>query len=103
MSDWATGTDATNGTLSGGGAGGLGGFTTNVGFFKLTMYAGAGGNGGGPGSSGSQGQQWYYTDPVSGYQEIGSLGGSPGYAIKKNGNTVTVNAANTGNIHGVVG
>jgi hypothetical protein len=72
------------GTISGGGAGGAGGGSNGGGGYLET-----GGAGGGQGANGAEG--------VLG----GSAGGNAGYAIRKNGNTVTV--TNNGTITGTQG
>jgi YD repeat-containing protein len=76
------GSDGSTGTTSGGGAGGAGG-----------APAGNGGNGGGAAASGSAG--------VADGIHAGGAPGAGGYAIRKNGNTVTV--TNNGTELGTIG
>lgn len=73
-------TDGSPGTLAGGGAGGTGGLP--------------GGTGGGANATGGHGANGNSLG-------VGGVGGAPGYAIRKNGNTVTVTGSGT--ITGTVG
>jgi YD repeat-containing protein len=88
-----------NGTTSAGGGGGTGGASTPGGPNRIN---GAGGAGGGAAAAGAQGGN------VSGSGGSGTwtpnnfgAGGQPGYAIRKNGKTVTV--TNNGTIAGAQG
>lgn len=98
--------DASNpgsaGTASGGGAGGSGGGSTPT----ASRINGAGGAGGGAAQSGSLGGgvSGTSTTPVGWIWEstASGQGGAPGYAVRKNGKTVTV-TNNGGTISGTVG
>lgn len=85
-----------NGTSSGGGAGGAGGAG-----FPATRINGAGGNGGDAASAGAGGANVTGSGGTGTWtaNKLGS-GGQPGYAIRKNGKTVTV--TNNGTISGAV-
>jgi YD repeat-containing protein len=91
-----------NGTTSGGGAGGVGGDSTGSGPGGATRINGSGGAGGAAGAAGATGGApsgsggtgtWVAGNP--------GAGGQPGYAIRKNGKTVSV--TNNGAITGAVG
>ncbi len=84
-----SGSNGNTGTTTGGGAGGGGGGSNGGGGYNET-----GGAGGGQAASGVSGhtQSATYT---------GGAGGTPGYAIRKNGNSVTV--SNSGTIAGTQG
>jgi YD repeat-containing protein len=77
--DGGDGATGNNGTAGGGGAGGAGG---SIGNGPGVVYGQTGGNGGNYGAAGT------------------NAGGQPGYAIRKNGHTVTV--TNNGTITGTV-
>lgn len=80
------------GTTSSGGAGGAGGTTSG----RVCGAGGAGGAGGATGATGGNGSNGGAWSPVG-----PSAGGAAGYAIRKNGKTVTV--TNNGTIAGAVG
>jgi YD repeat-containing protein len=80
-------TDGAAGTTGGGGAGGAG----------ESVGGGAGGSGGGAGTAGSAG----INGSGTGISLVRGLGGAAGYAVRKNGYTVTV--TNNGTISGTVG
>ncbi|CAL4869726.1 hypothetical protein MMA231_04018 (plasmid) [Asticcacaulis sp. MM231] len=80
-----SGSTGSPGTTAGGGAGGSGGYASGS-----SAPGGAGGNGGAAATSGSTGGSKTYS---------GAAGGTPGVAIRKNGQAVTI--INNGTITGV--
>lgn len=93
----ATGSNGANGTTSGGGVGGSPGNA-----MPSTRINGAGGAGGGIASAGSMGVGASGSGGSGTWTSAGAgLGGTAGYAVRKNGENVTV--TNNGTISGVVG
>lgn len=93
------GGNGSNGTTSGGGAGGAG--QTGSGL-PSTRFNGAGGAGGNAGAGGGNGVNPSGSGGPGDWSENGAgLGGAAGYAIRKNGKTVSV--TNNGTITGTVG
>jgi hypothetical protein len=93
----AGGPNGSAGTSSGGGAGGPG----QPGL-PITRINGAGGAGGGAGAAGASGNIATGSGGPGDWSEMGAgIGGAPGFAIRKNGRTVTV--TNNGTISGTVG
>lgn len=96
------GASGVGGTTSGGGAGGAGGAGPGSG-----RTNGAGGAGGGSGASGTSGAAAVGTESCNlqgttcHYKMPSGGGGAAGYAVRKNGKTVTV--TNNGTITGTVG
>lgn len=87
---------AAAGTPTGGGAGGAGQGASG------TRVTGAGGSGGGAATAGVGGASATGTGGFGSWLQIGSgSGGAAGYAIRKNGKTVTV--TNNGTINGTIG
>lgn len=86
-----------NGTTSGGGAGGTGGASA-----PATRVNGAGGAGGAAATAGATGASASGSGGAGSWSQNGAAaGGQPGYAMRKNGKTVTV--TNNGAISGTVG
>jgi len=96
--EWGIGdvaSNGANGTTSGAGAGGSGGAA------GAGRSTGAGGAGGGAAATGSNGVAASGSENASWVKRPIGGGGAPGYAIRKNGKTVTV--TNNGTISGTVG
>ncbi|MBU6407177.1 MAG: hypothetical protein KGS44_08615 [Alphaproteobacteria bacterium] len=93
----AGGPNGAAGTGSGGGAGG-----TGQPGMPVTRVNGAGGAGGGAGAAGASGNIATGSGGPGDWGEMGAgIGGAAGFAIRKNGRTVTV--TNNGTISGTVG